>query len=598
MKVLQSITLLLIALIASVTCALPPFDPSQFVSTGTLVAPIVGTAANGGTPGGTFTVNNQVVIVPENFLVDVPTQTLSWPDFVKAIKGPIEIQVVGNRVGNTVVAGIAFAAEDPIQTHSGFVNFIDYATGFFKMGGIIGDATTGQQIVVQDFIGRYGRIQPQYLLFTADTDNPSVAALTGYPMCIPRTDPANPLTDDPLCPSKNRPKDAAGAFLTTFTMAAPTVPPGTGTGTDPFQQAPLQVGDYVTITGSKGLANQILATSLTANVAIFTAAGTKPVYVAINKMTFGVTDPLLPGSIIAQTVMEGFTTDPSLNVNLFALDVDPCTGATTNRPLATIQPDNPPLIPGVKGRIRYRPGKISIIASRQVFLQHNSGTLPASNGLVSGQFTFPVPFGGISFPALPALGAPLGAFNFGVLPWLKDGSGPYSGSLPLATLGGPVVGQMTPFPYNPVPAKAPATCPVPVAVVPTVVAPAGVAPAVGGAAAVVPAAIVPAVIAPVPVPAPVVIASGPKPDTLQIVSQSNVCQKGNCITNISAKSSSFRVGAAINPVLTMSISPPGQSGTMTLDPVSGIYILSLVQKTRATSLMITSDFGASTTRII
>jgi hypothetical protein len=30
-----------------------------------------------------------------------------------------------------------------------------------------------------------------------------IHAMTGYPMCIPRSDPK--VADDPLCPSKNRP---------------------------------------------------------------------------------------------------------------------------------------------------------------------------------------------------------------------------------------------------------------------------------------------------------------------------------------------------------------------------------------------------------
>lgn len=43
-------------------------------------------------------------------------------------------------------------------------------------------------------------------------DNPSVAASTGYPVCLPRVDPA--VEDDPLCPRKNRPLNPSGKALT------------------------------------------------------------------------------------------------------------------------------------------------------------------------------------------------------------------------------------------------------------------------------------------------------------------------------------------------------------------------------------------------
>ena len=44
------------------------------------------------------------------------------------------------------------------------------------------------------------------------TDNPSIVASTGFPVCIPRVDPATAV--DPLCPIKNRPVDGTGAFVT------------------------------------------------------------------------------------------------------------------------------------------------------------------------------------------------------------------------------------------------------------------------------------------------------------------------------------------------------------------------------------------------
>jgi hypothetical protein len=51
--------------------------------------------------------------------------------------------------------------------------------------------------------GRFSNGQSPDNRFSVDQDNPTVHAATGYPMCIPRTDPT--VKDDPLCPQKNRP---------------------------------------------------------------------------------------------------------------------------------------------------------------------------------------------------------------------------------------------------------------------------------------------------------------------------------------------------------------------------------------------------------
>lgn len=67
-------------------------------------------------------------------------------------------------------------------------------------------------ILLSFAVGRYGKINGQWPLWTADTDNPSIIASTGYPLCLPRVDPA--VGDDPLCPKKNRPLDSRGKPLT------------------------------------------------------------------------------------------------------------------------------------------------------------------------------------------------------------------------------------------------------------------------------------------------------------------------------------------------------------------------------------------------
>jgi hypothetical protein len=55
-------------------------------------------------------------------------------------------------------------------------------------------------LLTADPSGRYGIPQTAGMddRFQCDSDNPTIRASTGFPMCIPRTDPA--AGDDPLCP--------------------------------------------------------------------------------------------------------------------------------------------------------------------------------------------------------------------------------------------------------------------------------------------------------------------------------------------------------------------------------------------------------------
>ena len=55
-------------------------------------------------------------------------------------------------------------------------------------------------LAAADPTGRYGIVQSTGLddRFQVDPDNPTVRSATGFPMCVPRSDPA--AGDDPLCP--------------------------------------------------------------------------------------------------------------------------------------------------------------------------------------------------------------------------------------------------------------------------------------------------------------------------------------------------------------------------------------------------------------
>jgi hypothetical protein len=219
--------------------------------------------------------------------------------------------------------------------------------------------------------GRFSAGQSPDERLSVDQANPTIHAGTGYPMCIPRTDPAT--ADDPLCPQQNRPKVAAGCrnfsqagvapptsgelaapaagqvYCTQFVMKDPNPNPPVGgvrapTDPDSRQQAPFEVGDYVTFAGTlfppaavSGNKPYISAHTVEAGVGIFTQPGSKPSYLAIGEDGIGTADPLATAVNGAaqetqdRLVLETETTDVKSPVDIYVPDVSPNTGAVRNR---------------------------------------------------------------------------------------------------------------------------------------------------------------------------------------------------------------------------------------------------------------------------
>jgi hypothetical protein len=65
---------------------------------------------------------------------------------------------------------------------TGFITAIDYASGVMYVGGTWPDASnpvpTGTRVIINDPVGRFGRVYNAWRLMTADTDNPSIRAAT------------------------------------------------------------------------------------------------------------------------------------------------------------------------------------------------------------------------------------------------------------------------------------------------------------------------------------------------------------------------------------------------------------------------------------
>ena len=99
------------------------------------------------------------------------------------------MRVVGNIVAGTHIAGLMFASQQSANAGSGTISKIDYATGRIHVD--TGDPANPAVLEINDPNGRFGRAQSPDPRFSVDDQNPTIHAGTGYPMCVPRTDPAD-----------------------------------------------------------------------------------------------------------------------------------------------------------------------------------------------------------------------------------------------------------------------------------------------------------------------------------------------------------------------------------------------------------------------
>lgn len=336
-----------------------------------------------------------------------------------------EIHIQGNIVKDKHIAGLVFISQQSLNVGQGYIKSIDYKTGELCVasgmpaGGLEGQTevspaclSPNARVRINDSVGRFGlkhggpgclqlqgedrcdveesHFDPR---FTADTDNPTIHASTGFPMCIPRAFPFGPEGDtDALCPQQNRPKQVNAQKCTNLPAANgktfPAFPAQTdgychsfvmnplptdttlatgpcGTITDPIggtvtvpcttrpdRQAPFVVGDYIDYSGTLSLETNlteipyaspyyISAHTINAHIGIYTYPGTKPAYVMIEGLLAG-TNALpiqnIPQEVTSRVHVEGFTTDPSSMVDIFAMDVDKQNGKVTERLLGSVNP--------------------------------------------------------------------------------------------------------------------------------------------------------------------------------------------------------------------------------------------------------------------
>lgn len=337
--------------------------------------------------GGTVVVNDITIVVPCNLRLQMPGATMHWSElFAPAAPGgatpaslklgdgavpaqpgsfvfpSTEIRVVGNVVAGTYIAGLVNVSQQSLNTSTGYIVGFDYENGVI----LVGDARNGSaraRIQLNDPTGRFSKGQSPDPRFRVDDKNPSVRAVSGFPMCIPRNDPAQ--GDDPRCPQRNRPLAPdcrnflmAGVVFPAGRELRPPLPgqkycsgfvmgdPATAKPTEPIatEQAPFEIGDLITYSGTllmgdgqaRGGPDTILAHTVIANVGIFTQPDTMPVYLAIGEFRIGTFDPASVVNGVVQEeqdrlILEAVTTDVRSIVDIYLVDIDPTTGAEQQR---------------------------------------------------------------------------------------------------------------------------------------------------------------------------------------------------------------------------------------------------------------------------
>ena len=332
--------------------------------------------------------------------------------------------------------------------------------------------------MINDPDGRYGlangagsKASPDKR-FGVDSDNPTIHAASGYPMCVPRVAPP---AIDAQCPMTNRPTVSPNVFASSFVMDSNfLIPPlpfvggavaPCGAGCDVTQQAPLAVGDYIAYSGILARDNSgmyVAAYSIEANVGIYTPIGGPVFYIYMEAPLISTGPAICPANAECQARLRTsiFVTDPSRTPAMYGVDEVPATGARTSRALISTLINTAVLgrfvfhtekdtrvFGGANGVPREIMARVAGVADGATVYYATTANVPPAmvkaNGLVFGQYVSPM--GDYIFPEPNVGGAVLTPYNFRCLAFLAKGWGQ----------GGALtgIGQLIPFPE----AVAPAT---------------------------------------------------------------------------------------------------------------------------------------------
>ncbi|MEM5786311.1 MAG: hypothetical protein AAGU11_03260 [Syntrophobacteraceae bacterium] len=448
------------------------FDPANSAPIGTTYV---------GSPGSPVPANPLVPGIKTGLaLADDP---MPFPSF--------QVTVVGNVAGKNAdgtdryIAALILPVEQQVLNGaSGIVSYIDYAFGSLRVGGLANDPNcsadalgggpfcSGTLLQFNDPKGRWGLPHSPDPRFSGDDENVTIHASTGIPVCIPRVAPPG---IDSECPLGNRPLNGDPRFAVDPFLAndAPLkkfqMPPPPGqAGADPTgfpdatKQVPIMVGDQVLWSGTlykidpAGLAtpdNTYMSVHTLEDVlGIFTAPGVPPSYVFVEGLLIGAGGAAVEGITQESTtrlVVVGFVTDPTRFVEIYAQDINPCSGQESLRLLAVTDPSTQPLV----GRFVHSVlgGSFGAPTRNYVVKSRTRASTPqiVANGIIAGQYMLP----NFEFivPENHRLGDPTIPGNYQDFPFLALGSGPIDGfgtDTPIVRQLDPWPGSTTPTPSN------------------------------------------------------------------------------------------------------------------------------------------------------
>ncbi len=412
------------------------FDVTGFLQSATLDPACVAAAganpdASGVHPqlahcGGTMVINGQTIIVPNETVVILPASALTWQELFAQAPAPYtnvatgmaltdvpkplttyEFQAVGNRVmdpngvnGCAVpagcdryIAGLVHVSQQDLNGGAGYINFIDYSTGEFDIGGPLGvqdrlaraDQRSGRAwhgcpwhwpvhpwgtFAGRSLPGRSGQPDDhlRHRLSDVHSTCPAVPSSAEWRMtrCARRPTGRSPSAAriPSLARSTRRPASSTRSSRRLIPTSARRSP-------IPKIQAPMEIGDYVNTAGSVEPGRQRAPTSPPTPSSTTRRSspqpGIDPAYVMIEVALIGTGGLTVfgAGEAVVRTRFEGMTTDPSRNVRLYGIDINPATGATADRDWGSIGVDPGPPNGAVKGRWRFRPPCTVTVADRQ-----------------------------------------------------------------------------------------------------------------------------------------------------------------------------------------------------------------------------------------
>ncbi|OJD31219.1 uncharacterized protein BKCO1_5100056 [Diplodia corticola] len=354
-----------------------------------------GTATNS---GGSISVNGYAVTVPKNLIVQFPAAWIPWKNVAgDANLSGYEVSVTGNVVNGVPIAGQIQISQELLNAGAGVIESVNIGSNSFKLVG-------GPTVVINDPNAVYSTGYTDNPAFTADDENPSITAFSGFPMCIPRS------KTDPLCPLTSRP-GSTNPGASTFAAI------------DPLVMAPFIPGDYVQWSGITVGGTVYAYAIVAANVQI-TTDGSKgqPVYIRMEDAIIGVVDPttgVAANNEFGDTRFIGYTSDSNnanAAVTINAIDVDPCTGDETNRLVGSAS-----LKAGdVRNKFTWRADNtVATQYTREYRIITAAGIKNTTNGILAGQYVQPVTEWIFPEPLVPGVKPP--ALNYATFNNLANG---------------------------------------------------------------------------------------------------------------------------------------------------------------------------------